>query len=168
MLLKELFEKTFTHAPLTKISQLNLWVSWFYVSRMVYAFIAEYQSGTWSIEFLMIEPDFEPAQAAQIQRDPYGELVWDLLVDQGIQSGAVSMQNIGFAHGRQVIGTIMKIFEEFMRKEKPKRLEFKAKTEERGRVNLYRRLSKMAAMRYNYTVDEYVQEPAITWELIKK
>lgn len=166
--LTELFEKTPEHSALMKIPQLNQMVSWFFAGSMAYAFTAEYQSGAWRIEFKMIEPEFESDQAARVQRDPYAESVWDLLVDQGIELGATKMQNIGFAHGRQVIGTIIKIFEEFMRKEQPKRVEFTAKTEERGRVNLYRRLSKMAAMRYNYRADEYLQEPAITWELIKK
>ena len=160
--LTELFERPLKYSPLFFDEDGGRLVSWFYVNHMIYVFMAVGPE----IQFRMIEPELTSAEQTIIDQNPYDKDVWKIIKDQFISHGHLSMRNTGFAN--KIMGTIINIFDNFMRSKSPRSVVFSSATGDRGRVNLYRRLARLAGARYNYRVDEYTLDSVIEWELIKK
>lgn len=160
----ELFERPLTYSPILHDDYWGKLVSWFYVENMIYVFIAE-DADLWNVEFRMIRPRFTPEEKDLIEKDPYGKDVWNLIKDQVRVLGSTKMEDTG--HAAKVMGTVIAIFDKFMQSKMPKKVKFTAKTSDRGRVNLYRRLAKLAGTKYTYRVDEYHLGSAIDWELVQ-
>lgn len=155
----ELFDRPLVHSPL-KWDGANR-VAWFYVDDMTYVFLAKDQS-TWNIEFFLVnsQPDAET-----MAKYPWGINAWRQIKPKLEEFGTTAMTQTG--NSFKVISTVVDLFIMFLSEEHPKEIQFSAKTQEKGRIKLYRRLASQAATEFNYRAQEYQGKRLITWKLIR-
>lgn len=162
-LLTELFDRSVPYSPF--VQDENKIVSWFYIKDMIYTFVATDQD-PYDITFIMIRPQFNAQEKAIVNKNPYAKEVWDVIRDEVRVVGTTKMTGTG--HAAEVIGTIVKIFDRFIDKYHPMEITFGAKTSERGRVKLYKRLARLAAEKYTYHNKEKILGNFADWRLTKK
>lgn len=164
MRLTELFDRPLEYAPLRQYGA--GYVSWFYVGdNLTYVFEAARGSRDiyYTIYFSMIngQPD-----AHAMKNGPFGAEAWAQIEPE---VGSAYQKMTGVGNSIKVISTVVNVFREFMEKHRPQQIQFAAKTNDKGRVLLYRRLARMAGDEFNYSVEESEAESGqIDWDLNAK